>query len=46
MNIDLPLDDQCSAVQDVRCVALQTRVAHQVTGLENISIESQVSFTR
>ncbi len=46
MNItDLPLDDQCSAVQDVRRVALQTRVAHQVRGLENISVQTQVSFT-
>lgn len=41
----VPLNDQCSAVQDVRQGALQTRVAHQVWGLENISVQTEVSFT-
>lgn len=45
MSTDLPLDNQCSAVQDVRWGALQTGVAHQIRGLENISIQTQVSFT-
>lgn len=45
MNVELPLDDQCSAVQDVRSVPLQTGIAHQVGGLENISVQTQVSFT-
>lgn len=46
MDTDLPLDDLCSAVQEVRTVTLQTGVAHQVGGLENISIQPKVSFTR
>lgn len=46
INTDLPLDDVCSAVQEVRSVTLQTGVAHQVGGLENISIQPKVSFTR
>ena len=42
----LPLNDQRPAVQDVGRVALQTGVSHQVRGLENISVQTQVSFTR
>ncbi len=45
MYVDLPLDDQRSAVQDIRRVALQTGKAYQVRGLENISIQTQVSLT-
>lgn len=45
MIVDSPLDNQCSAVQDVWWGALQTGVAHQVRGLENISVQTQISFT-
>lgn len=45
MSAELPLDDQCSAVQDVGAVSLQAGIAHQVRGLENISVQAQVSFT-
>lgn len=45
MNSELPLEKQCSAIQDVRCGALQTWVAHQIRGLENISVQTQVPFT-
>lgn len=41
----LPLDDQGSAVQGIRHGALQTGVAHQVGGLENIGIQTQIPLT-
>lgn len=40
----LPQDNEHAAVQDVRQRALQSRVAHQIGGFEDVSVQTQISL--